>query len=513
MFDCPRCGADRRKIAPVHPCTKCGHVLVDPAEAAGTPVDGAGDGDFGETGLSAMPPPPTKEDSDRMRESIMRFRTDGTTVGLEKSVRPTIRGISTIDHEISRQETHESEAHKKKRESERPRRTSTAVPPPFDPTSTDGVAAPPSPEHTPPVELLRVKSDVEEPKTEVEIVHEMTDHVEEISEADVETPPMETRSPQSHWEAQVASEKNIRTATTEPVLTSTDTKEPESEIKMDAGRVSAPTKPPPRATSASPSLPLSARLALDGESRPEPDQGKSIKSSPEPAPPKIEVNQAVDSNSSSEAEKAIDALWEERAPTPFQLQAGKADAGAKVESLAKEGKTRKEDKLEVPLDAKWKTPHSSAQKWADRRRFSLGGQIRRKPQPLGVMMGVLLAGLSGWVLMQVLPGHAPNMASPTNWVMQEIHYRGAQVAGGVVILVGLLISFRAALFRPRKRVVCGTCRAEVVAELEQFALKCSNGNHIARIRYSPLVLLFVGVAAASVMGALLIFSSLTGTTP
>jgi hypothetical protein len=86
----------------------------------------------------------------------------------------------------------------------------------------------------------------------------------------------------------------------------------------------------------------------------------------------------------------------------------------------------------------------------------------------------------------------------------------AQGAAGAFLFIGLVVAVRGALFKPRVKVKCDICNTEVVAVVEQFQLKCGNGNHRVRRRILPVILLLMFFAAAAAEAAIVIYGSLVG---
>jgi len=153
------------------------------------------------------------------------------------------------------------------------------------------------------------------------------------------------------------------------------------------------------------------------------------------------------------------------------------------------------------LNPQWKTPHRSAQLWAEKRRGALSGQIRRRPRPQAVAVGLLIAGFAAWMVISYLPSHRPMStgqlarlelqagADVSVWRLVPHKYRLAQLACGGLMLVGLIVAGRGALFRPRRRLRCRVCNGDVVAEARRFKFTCTNGSHTARRRVLPFVLM------------------------
>ena len=467
MFECPRCGKDRRRIAPVDPCTTCGHVLADIDAVGGDEIDSPEPREITRTGLSAMPPPPSEEDSNRMRESILRFRSEATTAREDTTHgdRSTKRNLSTIEEDIPTYEDTDPgkvaplgkpivEKQKKRKQQGK----KSVAPPPFDPTDPD--AANPFFEYeeaaraeTPKVnlgegfqtektlrpiqveELPPRKSDhviesiteADNDKTSVEVIHDISDITEieakTISEVVAQPEPENTGTdravtlPKKTGKAEITSVEREFTEV-EPIKDVTQQQDAYAENilsekpkrssvivdKVELNRPArhesrGPTKPPPNSgpvpkikprpsvNSSDPGLPLSAQLALH-----------ETKADKKPATRKMDIK----------AQDALDALLEEES----------ADEVSKPP----------DQKPAAEVKQQWKVPHSSAQKWASKRNAGLGGQLHRKPKPLGIAAGMLLAGIGGWVLIQLLPSHAPGISAEETWTMLPNHFDAARLA-------------------------------------------------------------------------------------
>lgn len=154
----------------------------------------------------------------------------------------------------------------------------------------------------------------------------------------------------------------------------------------------------------------------------------------------------------------------------------------------------------------------------------MSGRIRRTPKPSRIMLGAVIIGLGAWLFVSYLPSRQPLNtderealsqqagADESRWRFSEPLYRGAQGAAGGFLFIGFIVAARGALFRPRARVQCKQCRAEVVASKDGFHFKCQNGNHRAATSRASVLLLALFLLNAVGLGVLLVIGAFMGVT-